>query len=104
MYPLPEREPFAPEIPMPGSVELPPLPAPGTPPLPGFNPEGFPVDKTEFGYSRFERTGSVSDYLLYKNQSAEPEGGASFDPQNPGHRPGTDAAWCPGQRVDPAYF
>ena len=97
----PVPDPLFPEIPMPGSDQV--LPPVGTPPFPDPAPRvNGPVP--DFGYERFEQTGSISDYLLYKNQSALQGGGSPFDHQDPGHRFGTDAAQFPGQKTDPAHF
>ena len=101
MKEFPAPHPLFPEVPMPGSDIVPPVGTPSFPapePYPGEPAEDFP------GYDRFERTGSISDYLLYKNQSALPGGGSPFDHQDPRHRFGTDAAQFPGQNADPAHF
>jgi len=107
----PEHGLLFPELPMPGrSAELPPFPPLETPPFPkptpenGDFPQELPDGEAERAYNRFEQTGSVTDYLLYKNQSAQFQGGFPFDHQDPGHRFGTDAAQFPGQKTDPAHF
>ena len=100
----PEQKPLFPEIPMPGrSAEIPALPPIGTPPFPDPAPRVNDLYPEGSAYDQFARTGSISDYLLYKNQSAR-EGGFPLDHQNPGHRPGTDGAQFPGQKTDPAHF
>ena len=98
---IPFRDPLFPEIPVPGSDLVPPV---GTPPFPAVSPRPGEPAEEDPDYGRFKRTGSVTDYLSYKNRSALREGGTLFDHQDPRHRFGTDAAQFPGQRSDPAHF
>ena len=61
--------------------------------------------KASSAWQQFEKTGKVSDYLLFKHLADISYGEEkTCDSQNPRNRFGTDAPQSAGQKIDHSYF